>query len=352
MSIPIDGTYEVPISGPSPHLAMLRAVMLKAAGIARHTWHSMKASLRLAGQLPRSAAVTLSSLLASTTGYIALTGTVRTLVRCAWAGVRAVARGIGRACRAAAGLVTLAVGYVSAPGADWTLRVTDAIADRVTGVACGVDGTVRGSGELAWALAHTTLVRTAVTVAASTASAVFVFHTLTQGLLAFRIVQAAPALMTAVVWATDPWRTLGLVTAVAAGAMTVALARLLHGNQADVTGDGGEPQPPSPAAAQRPADAQPEPRVARVPDLPVIDWDAVAASVRIEIGNDGSVVVVGIPNSVPREYGEVIARIATDAALTHWNRTRASRPTPSRDDRRLFTKAAKEALRKHARKAA
>ncbi len=348
MSIPMDGTYEVPVSGPSRHLAMLRAVLLKAAGIARHTWGTTKASLRLAGRLPRSVAVTMSSLLATTTGYTTLTGAVRTLVRGAWAGVRAVARGIGRAARFAAGLVTLTVGYVSAPGADWTLRVTDAIADRVTGVAHGVDAAVRGAGDLAWALAHTTLVRTAVTVAASTASAVFVVHTLTQGLLAVRIVQAAPALMTAVVWVTDPWRTLGLVTAVAAGAMTVALVRLLHSNQADATA-GGEPQPPSPAAAQRPADNRPEPRVAPVPDLPVIDWDAVAASVRIEITNDGSVVVVGIPNSVPREYGEVIARIATDAALKHWNRTRVSGPCPSRDDRRLFTKAAKEAVRNYAR---
>ncbi len=88
----------------------------------------------------------------------------------------------------------------------------------------------------------------------------------------------------------------------------------------------------------------PEPTLAPVP---LIDWDAVAAS-PIEITNDGSVVVHGIPKSIATEYGEVIAQIATDAALKHWRRTRTSRPTPSRDDRRLFTKAAKEALRKHA----
>lgn len=77
---------------------------------------------------------------------------------------------------------------------------------------------------------------------------------------------------------------------------------------------------------------------ALVSDLPVIGRDAVAASVRIEIANDGSAVAVGIPDSVPRGYGEVIAGIATDAALKHWQHTRPSRPTPSRDDRRLFTK--------------
>lgn len=84
--------------------------------------------------------------------------------------------------------------------------------------------------------------------------------------------------------------------------------------------------------------------------MPGIDWDAVAASVRIEIARDGSVTVAGIPNTVPHEYGQIIAQVATAAALQHWRRTVKSRPTPSRDDRRLFTKAAKEAVRELARR--
>jgi hypothetical protein len=322
---------------------MLRAVLLKAAGIARNAWHGTRTTLRLAGQLPRSAAVTVASLLATTTGYTALTGTVRTILRTAWNGVCAVARGVGKFTRETAGLVTLAVGYLSPVDADWTLRVTDTIADRVTGAAGIVDGAVRGAGELAWALAHTTLVRTAVSVSASTASALFVIHTLTQGLLAFRIVQAMPWLMTAVVWATDPWRTLALVGAVAGAAMSIALARLIH----TVEPDDDEPEPPTPAAGNKPVQPAPEPQP-RPTVVPVLDFAKIAASVTIEITNDGSVVVHGIPDDVPREYGEVIAQVATDAALKHWRRTRTSRPTPSRDDRRLFTKAAKEALRKHA----
>ena len=348
MDIPIDGTYAVPVGGPSPHLMMLRAVLLKAAGIARNAWHGTRTTLRLAGQLPRSAAITVASLLATNAGYTALTGTVRTLLRTGWNGICTLARGVGKVGRAAAGLVTLGVGHVSATGADWTLRVTDTIADKATGVARAVDAAVRGAGELAWTLAHTTLVRTAVTVAASTASAVFVVHTLTQGLLAFRIVKAMPALMTVVVWATDPWRTLALVGAVAGAAMGLALARLIRTKPVD---EEWEPEPPTPAAGKKPIppapEAQPRPSV-----VPMIDFEKIAASVTIEITNDGSVVVHGIPADVPREYGEVIARIATEAALKHWRRTRTSRPTPSRDDRRLFTKAAKEALRKHAHKAA
>ena len=345
MDIPIDGTYSVPVSGPSPHLVMLRAVLLKAAGIARNTWHGTRTTLRLTGQLPRSTAVTVASLLATTTGYTALTSTVRTIAHTVWKGVCGVARGVGKPSRKAAELATLMVGYLSPAGADWSLRVTDTIANSVTGVARAVDGAVRGAGDLAWALAHTTLVRTAVTVAASTASAVFVIHTLTQGLLAFRIVQATPSLMTAVVWATDPWRTLALVGAVAGVAMGIALARLIHTVTPEDEED--EPEPPTPAAGKKPVQPAPEPQT-RPTVVPMIDFDKIAASVTIEITNDGSVIVHGIPDEVPRECGKVIAQIATDAALKHWKRTRTSRPTPSRDDRRLFTKAAKEALRKYA----
>ena len=343
MSIPVEGTYSVPVSGPSPHLAVLRAVLLKTAGVARAGWSRTRTTLRFAGHLPKSVAATVSSMLSTNAGYAALTGTARTIARGAWNGVRAVARGVGKTGRFAAGLVTRAVGYVSAAGADWTLRVTDTTADKVTGVASNVDAAVRGAGELAWALAHTALVRTSVTTAASVASGVFVVHTLTQGLLAVRIVRAMPWLMTAVVWATNPWRTLALVGAAGVAAMLIALARLIHSTQDDESPD---PEPPAAAMGTRPVAVAPEPTPA---PMPVIDWDAVAASVRVEITNDGSVLVRGIPNSIPTEYGEVIAQIATEAALKHWRRTRTSRPCPSRDDRRLFTKAAKEAVRSYAR---
>lgn len=342
MSIPVDGTYSVPVSGPSPHLAMLRAVLLKAADIARIAWAHTRTTVRLTGQLPRSTAVTVASMLSTQTGYAALTSTVRTATRGAWKAVTAAARTVGRAARFGAGLVTLAVGYVSAPGADFTLRLADTIAEPVVGTCRRIDGSVRGLGDLAWALAHTTLVRTTVTLSASVASGVFVGHTLTQGLLAVKLVKAMPWLMTAVVWATNPWRTLALVGAAGVAAMLIALARLIRSTQDDEAPD---PEPPV-AAGTRPVVVAPEPAPA---PMPVIDWDAVAASVRIEITNDGSVVVHGIPNSIPTEYGEVIAQIATGAALKHWRRTRTSRPCPSRDDRRLFTKAAKEAVRNHAR---
>ena len=349
MSIPIDGTYSVPVSGPSPRLAMLRALYLKARGISRNTLAHARTTLSLAGQMPKSVAATVSSILSTQAGYTALTSTVRAVVRGVWKAVTTVARVTGKATRHAAGVVTLAVGYVSAPGADLLLRVTESIAERVNKTAERVDATVRGVGDLIWGLAHTTLVRSTVTVSASIASGVFVVHTLTQGLVAVKIVKAMPWLMTAMVWATDPWRTLALVGAAASAAMLTVLARLVHSTQPIDDGPEWDPQPPTAAADKSPVRAAPEPRSA-VP--PIIDWNVVAASVRIEITSDGSVLVHGVLNSIPTEYGEVIAHIATEAALKHWRRTRTSRPCPSRDDRRLFTKAAKEAVRNHAQKQA
>ena len=348
MSIPLDGTYSVPVSGPSARLAMLRTIMLKAAGIAKNAWAHTRTSLAMASRLPKSVAVTVNSVLATSTGYTTLTRISRAVLSTAWNGLTRLIRGVGRVLRTAVGVVPLAVGFVSPVGADFALRVTEGIAETVTGLFDRLDELVRGAGELAWGLAHTTLVRTTATTAASVASGVFVVHSLTQGLLAVKIVQAAPSLMTAVVWITNPWRTLALVAGVALIAMGVALARLVHGSrqQEQVADDGPQFDPEPPATEQVPFTVVPDPEPLVEPE---IDWDAVVSSVRVEITNDGSVVVVGIPNSVPRKYGEIIARIATDAALKHWNRTRVSRPCPSRDDRRLFTKAAKEAVRDYAR---
>ena len=346
MSIPIDGTYSVPVSGPSPRLAMLRTLIMKTSGIARHAWASARTTVHTAGQMPRSVAATVSSVLSTQAGYTALTGAARRVTSTAWTAVTTLARGIGRAGRAAAGLLTCTIGHLSADGADTLLRTTDRVGTHITTAARHVDDWVRGFGDLTWTLLHTRLVRSTVTTTASAASGVFVIHTLTQGLIAVKIVQAAPALMTAVVWATDPWRTLALVGIAAGAAMLIALARLVHATRHDHTPrPDGDPQPPCPSAGKPPVAVVAEPAAAPVP---VIDWDAVAASVRIEITNDGSVLVHGIPNSIPTEYGEVIAQIATGAALKHWRRTRTSRPCPSRDDRRLFTKAAKEAVRNHA----
>lgn len=340
----VSGTYEVPVAGPSPHLAMLRALLLKIHGIARHLWASTGTVLSVTGRLPHAIATAVHSLLSTQAGYRAVTGVVRTVTSGLWGAVRWAARTVGRACRAVADVVTTAVSAVSPTMAGSLHTAADTIAATATGLGRRFDGIVRGGGELAWMLLHTGLVQSTVTMTASAASGLFTVHSLTQGLLATKVVQTMPSLMTATIWATDPVRLLAVVAAAAGAAVLIALGRLIAGSQS--TSDPGGPDDDEPTSM---SEALPVPlpeRLATTEDwVPGIDWDAVAASVRIEIAPDGSVTVVGIPNTVPREYGQIIAQVATAAALQHWRRTVKSRPTPSRDDRRLFTKGAKEAVR-------
>lgn len=61
-------------------------------------------------------------------------------------------------------------------------------------------------------------------------------------------------------------------------------------------------------------------------------------------------VVAGLPQDLPPHLRGRVAGIAADAAITQLRRTLRHRPGPSRDDRRLFTKVAREALRSHARR--
>lgn len=70
----------------------------------------------------------------------------------------------------------------------------------------------------------------------------------------------------------------------------------------------------------------------------------------VVVETDGSVVVEGIPATVPEDLRDVVARVAADAAVRHVERPFRVRPTPSMDGRRLFTKAAREALVAEARR--
>ncbi len=271
MSTAISGTYDVPIAGPSPHLAMLRALMLKIRGIARHLWASTGTALSVTGRLPNAVATAVHSLLSTQAGYRAVTGVVRTVSSGLWGVVRWAARTVGRACRAVADAVTTAVGWVSPTGADLLATTVGTIAGKATGLGRRVDGVVRGGGELVWALTHTQLVQSTVTVTASAASGLFTVHTLTQGLLATKVVQTMPTLMTAAVWATDPVRLLAVVAAAAGAAILIALGRLIAGSGASGHQGGPDDDEPS-SASETPPTPLPD-RLATVEDwVPGIGW--------------------------------------------------------------------------------
>jgi hypothetical protein len=73
------------------------------------------------------------------------------------------------------------------------------------------------------------------------------------------------------------------------------------------------------------------------PDLEqeiLTDLSIIAGKVNVEIQRDGSVLVTGIPDTVPEDLGQAVAEIALDAAMRQVRRTPPVRPNPSRDDRR------------------
>ena len=330
-----DGSFAVPVSGPSERLAWLRALWLKAQGIARTAWAHAKLVLSGAIRLPRWVANAALSLLSSKAGY-------DTVVTAVGTGVRAVARGIswavtqvGRGLSWVGNTTARLVGRLW-PAAEAWLRSTAArVAGPVREAAEWLSGLLIGAGVVAESLACTPLVRNVSTTGAKVAAGVLAVHAVSKGAVAAKIVAALPATMDAVILLTNPWVALGGVAAVTVAAMAVALARLLA-----ASGDG-----PDDCGASMTSDVA----AVDVEDV-LTDLEQIARSVHVVVEADGSVVVEGIPAAVPEQLREVVARIAADAAVAHIERTLRVRPTPSRDDRRLWTKAAREALIAEARR--
>jgi hypothetical protein len=328
-----DGSYAVPVSGPDQRLAWLRALWLKAQGIAPTAWANARVILSGAVRLPRWIAQAALSLLSSQAGYDAIVSAIGT-------GVRAVARCIGWAVtRIGRGLSWLGnttarlVGHVW-PAAETWLRSTAArMAAPVRDGVRWLGDVLAGTGILAEGLARTPLVRSVSTTGAKVAAGVLAVHAVSKGVVAAKIVAAVPASMDLVIAATNPWLALAAVGVVTLSAMGIALARLMAAGDHDGPDDGGTEAVPS--AVQ--ADAEDVEGV-------LTDLEQIARTVHVVVQTDGSVVVEGIPTTVPEDLREVVARIAADAAVKHMQRTLRVRPIPSRDDRRPFTKAAREAL--------
>jgi hypothetical protein len=196
-----------------------------------------------------------------------------------------------------------------------------------------------GIGVVAEGLARGPLVRSASTTGAKIAASVLAVHAISKGAVATKLVAALPASMDLVIAATNPWIAVAAVGVVTLAAMGIALARLLAAGNDDGPDDDGTEAVSGGVAA----DAEDVEGV-------LIDLAEIARSVHVVVQTDGSVLVEGVPATVPEALREVVARIAADAAVKHMQRTLRVRPTPSRDDRRLWTKAAREALVAEARR--
>ena len=333
-TLSLDGSYAVPVSGPDQRLAWLRALWVKAQGIAHTAWAHARVILSGALRLPRWAANMALSLLSSKAGYDTIVNVIGT-------GVRAVARGIGWAVgKVGRGLYWLGnttarlVGRVW-PAAETWLRSTAArVAAPVREGVRWLGDVLAGIGVVAEGLARTPFVRGASTTGAKVAAGILAVHAVSKGAVAAKIVAALPASMDLVILLTNPWIALGAVGVVTLAAMGIALARLLAAGDDDDGPDDGGTEAVTGTVAADAADV----------DGVLTDLAEIAKTVHVVVQTDGAVIVEGIPASVPEDLREVVARIAADAAVRHMERTLRVRPTPSRDDRRLFTKAAREAL--------
>ena len=111
-------TYTEHVSGPSPLVAILRAVYLKVTGVMHSAWSTARIVLTAALRVPGTVAATVTSVLSSKAGYSAVTSGLRGFLRGVWNGITRCARFLGRLFnRTGKGLVTL-VGHVSPAAAD------------------------------------------------------------------------------------------------------------------------------------------------------------------------------------------------------------------------------------------
>ena len=352
-------TVTVPVSGPSTVLAMLRAVHLKAARIARTAWTQAVLTLSLVTTTPATVTSTITTVVSTAQGYNLAAETIRAVVTATWNGLTRAARFLVRLLRCALDAVTVAVGYVSATAVDAVHRGVCAVVDTVEVGFTRLDEAVRQFGRALWTHSGAVLVRTAATTAAGASSAFTALNTLTNGAAARLLLTWLPAWLRRRVLLAGGWPGPILVATVTIIALICEALRgwfrrrrtrnaTAADTSAPTTGEG------SPDAPKKPMETPATPPARRAPsveeELDALDWAKIADGIRVEITGNGSVIVHGIAQEVPTHLRDRVASIAADAAIVQLRRTLRQRHHPSRDDRRLFTKVAREALRAQARR--
>lgn len=340
-------TYSIPVSGPDPRLAFLRALAHKASGFAGRFLTSVKLVLTRGTQLVRAASSTALAVIGSEAGYQLVRHALRTVVTTTAKVVKAGASLLGRGLRFLGRLARKVISVVSP-------HVADVVADTVktwivvplTKAATVVAEWMTGVAQAVWELSDCSLVKTITIRAAQVAGLLLAVHSITRGAAAAKVVQALPWAMEAVLFLTNPVRALMMVGAAFVAALGFAAFRLL--DRAD------SPNPDEPARAAEPLVDPGTPVLVAEPwrtVQPEYDLERIAAEVNVEVTPDGSVLVHGIPTELPEEIGHRVAKIAADAATGRLEKVLLHRPVPNRDDRRLLTKCAREAVRAEGRRA-
>jgi hypothetical protein len=189
---PTLGTTSRVISGPNPKLAMLRALALRSAFLARQSWHALKAAGRSIAKAPGWMGQVVLSVLSTPAGYTSAVTLTSTGIRLVLRGADVAIRAVGRVAAIATGAACAGIGSVI-PALRDTLIVAHAdTVDRVNHAYEHATRVVARFGEQARGAAHTGLVQTVATRAAAAASALLVLHVLTKGAIAMHLVHLVP----------------------------------------------------------------------------------------------------------------------------------------------------------------
>lgn len=340
-------TYSIPVSGPDPRLAFLRALAMKAAHRAGQFLATVKVVLTRGTQLVRAASSTALAIIGSEAGYQLVRHAIRTVVTTTANVAKAGLGLLGRGLRFLGRLARKAMAVVSPHAADVVSdTLTTWVLEPLTKAATVVEQWITRVAQAVWELSDCSLVKAITIRAAQAAGLLLAVHSITRGAAATKVVSALPWAMEAVLTLTNPVKVLMLVTGVFIAALGFAAFRLL--DRAD------RPNPDVPTQAGEPLGDPGTPVLVAEPrKMAQLDYDLerIAAQVNVEVTPDGSVLVHGIPTELPEEIGHQVAKIAADAATARLEKVLLHRPVPNRDDRRLLTKCAREAVRAEARRA-
>lgn len=321
---------------PNPAMAMLRAVILKSQGLLRAAWSNTRIVLRFAGSLPATLISAATTLLSTSTGYTLVRRAVKTAVTTVAGSIKTAGGFLSRIASTAGRILLAPVGLVSSSAAAKIRTIGTIVGAVVTQAARQAGETISSFGRTCWQISHDAFVRSATVTAAA--------------------VSPGLSLLTKI-GVTKNWSLLAasFITTVAiiSGIITYWRRRKTHANQPAQRPEGKpEDHKPDEESGEETDPTSEVSAITALPALEDLDWDAIAASVYIEITPQGALLVHGIPETVPEPYVDTVADIASTAAVAQLRRTIRSRPTPSRDDKRLFTKVAKEALRSQAHRQA
>ena len=363
-------THSIPISGSSSLLAMLHALILKAARVARALWNQISVTLTMVATASFSIAATMTTVLSTDEGYTLATQLAKAVIATSWNVASKTIRLVGRVLRRVADVAVIAIGYTSCAAVDLAYNTVCSTAEKVEHTFNRADQAMRVFGSQVWQATRTPLVRTVATTGAGFAAAFTALRNLTEGALDAWLTCHLPRRISKNLLGS--WTGLVIVAGVTS---IVILAGVIRGwvhrrkaaKAARAAQHGAPPEPDK--EEQEPKEPQgtdgvEESEVVEATkeheeievvlaeivqpedELAELDWHQLATTVTVDLSPDGSVTVNGIPHWVPEHLREDVAHIAADAAIRQMRRTLKLRTTPNRDDRRLFTKVARQALRK------